>query len=300
MKKMNKKVSVIIPTLNAGHQIQLLLEKIYSQTVNVDEIIIVDSESEDDTVQKCTRKQNVKVIEISRKEFDHGGTRDMALKTSVGDYIIFLTQDAVPLDEYCFENLVKFFDDPLVAVVCGRQIARSDATKMEQLVREFNYPAESCVRSKEDIAVYGIKTFFCSDVCAAYRRDIYEKLGGFEHPLITNEDMFYAAKAIQNGYKTAYSAEAKIIHSHNFSLKEQYDRNYIQGIEIEKHKELLGNTSKNAEGLKMVKYVSARLLKRGHVVSLVLFFLDCIARYMGSKAGSKKGRKFVEKKTDKK
>lgn len=40
----------------------------------------------------------------------------------------------------------------------------------------------------------GIKTFFCSDVCAAYRVDLFHKLGGFESPVIFNEDMFLLQK----------------------------------------------------------------------------------------------------------
>ena len=72
----------------------------------------------------------------------------------------------------------------------------------------------------------GIKTYFCSDVCAMYRRPIYESLGGFEEKMIFNEDMVMAAKIIQSGYKVAYAAEAKVIHSHNYSCMQQFKRNF--------------------------------------------------------------------------
>lgn len=283
-------ISLIIPTLDAEDYIENLLDRIKQQTCKVDEIIIVDSESTDNTVALCSKYENVRVISILRSEFDHGRTRDMALRESKGDYILFMTQDALPQDECYVENLLKPFSDEDVALVGGRQVARSDAWKMEKLVREFNYPSASYVRSKEDISQYGIKTYFCSDVCSAYRRDVYEKLGGFEFPLKTNEDMFYAATVIQSGYKVAYAADAVVIHSHNFTLKEQYKRNYIQGIEIEKHKELLGNVSQNAEGMRFVKYVSKELLKKGYVFSFIHFGFDCCARLIGSKLGAKQGR----------
>jgi rhamnosyltransferase len=131
----------------------------------------------------------------------------------------------------------------------------------------------------------GIKAFFCSDVCAAYRRRIYEELGGFEYPLKTNEDMFFAAAAIRNGYRVAYAADARVLHSHNFSLKEQYHRNRIQGYEIERHRSLLGNVSKVNEGIRMVRFVSGKLLKQGRLVSFAHFGLDCFARLLGSRAG---------------
>ena len=159
---------------------------------------------------------------------------------------------------------------------------------MERLVRSFNYPAESHVRSKEDIPVRGIKTFFCSDVCAAYRREIYLELGGFDYPISTNEDMFYAARAIRAGYLIAYAADALVFHSHNLTLKEQYRRNYIQGYEIEKHRELLGGVAQESEGWKLVKYVSGELLRSGHAGAFVRFGFDCCARFLGSRAGKKK------------
>ena len=294
-KKKGKFISLIIPTLNAEHFIELLIDRIRRQTLPPNEIIVVDSESTDNTVSKCSGIEGVQVVSILRREFDHGGTRDMALRVSRGDYVLFMTQDALPQDEYYIENLLKAFDDSEVVVAYGRQIARPDAVRMEKLVREYNYPSVSHVRSKQDIPQYGIKTFFCSDVCSAYRRDIYEEIGGFEHLLKTNEDMFYAAKAIQQGYKVAYMANAKVIHSHNFSLREQYQRNYILGIEMEKHRDLLENVSQDSEGKKMVKYVSKELLKRGYVISFIHFGFDCCARFLGNRAGRKKGNSLLDK-----
>lgn len=72
----------------------------------------------------------------------------------------------------------------------ARQLPKSDCHIVEQYTRQFNYPEQSCVKTKADIPTLGIKTFFCSDVCAAYRRDLFEELGGFESPVIFNEDMF--------------------------------------------------------------------------------------------------------------
>lgn len=282
-------ISVIIPTLNAESFMRPLMETLRQQTLQPDEIIVVDSESTDDTVKICQGYPNVRILPVLRKDFDHGKTRDMALRESKGDIVVFMTHDARPADIYFLENLIDFLrSDKQLAVVSGRQLAREDAIIMERLVREFNYPPRSNVRSKKDIPKYGIKTYYCTDVCAAYRRDIYLELGGFDYPLKTNEDMFFAAKAVNSGYKVGYAANAMVVHSHNFTLKQQYDRNYIQGFEIEKHRELLGDVSANSEGMKMVKTVSLQLLKKGKVGSFVHFGFDCCARLLGSKAGKKK------------
>ena len=277
---------MIIPTLNAEKELPALLEGLSAQTVQPDEVIVIDSESGDRTVQ-IAEAAGAKVMTVRRKDFDHGKTRDTALQASSGDTVVFLTQDAVPADEHFLENLIRPLGEEKAAVATGRQLPKADATPMEKLVRAFNYPAESHIRSEEDVPRMGIKAFFCSDVCAAYSREIYQALGGFDYPLKTNEDMFYAAQAIRGGYRVAYAADAKVFHSHNFTLKEQYRRNKIQGYEIARHRDVLGDVSQESEGMKLVKSVSLGLLKQGRVISFLHFGLDCCARLLGSRAGRK-------------
>ena len=288
LKKENEVISLIIPTRNAGKEIEVLLNRIQMQTCIPDEIIIVDSSSTDQTVSICCQYPNVKVLTIDQNEFDHGKTRDMAIRTCCGDIVIMMTQDAIPKDAYLVENLIRPLENLSVVAVTGRQLAKTDASPMEKLIREFNYPPYGHIRSKDDVEKLGIKAFFFSDVCAAYRKEIYLQLGGFECPITTNEDMFYAAKVLQSGYKIAYASDAVVYHSHNFSLKEQYQRNYIQGYEIEKHKELLGNVKLEGEGMKLVVYVIKGLLKSGRVFSIVRFGFDCCARMLGNKMGKRK------------
>ena len=278
-------ISVIIPTINAEKELPGLLSSLKNQTIIPDEIIVIDSGSDDSTKEICRSDAAVTLIEIQRDEFDHGRTRDFALRSSRGDIVVFLTQDALPADEEMLKNLISPLSDPRVAVCTGRQIPKPDASGMERLIREFNYPSTSHIRSADDIPRMGIKTFFCSDVCAAYNRNTYLELGGFVYPLKTNEDMFFAAKAIHAGFLIAYAADATVYHSHDFTLKEQYIRNYIQGYEMEKHRSLLGDVSKESEGVKLVRYVSAGLLKHGRIISFIRFGFDCCARYLGSRAG---------------
>jgi len=291
-------VSAIILTMNAEKNIVPLLQTLQDQTVAPCEIIVADSESTDNTVS-IAKEYGAKILPIKRSEFNHGGTRDYALQQSKGEYILYLTHDAVPANNVLIERLVDMLKStPKMAVVYGRQLPRENATYMERLVRDYNYPAEGHVYEAKDISAHGIKTFFMSDVCALYRRNIYEKIGGFETDIKTNEDMFYAASAISNGYAVGYAADAEVVHSHNFSLKEQYRRNYIQGYEIERHKQLLSsasgeNVSQNSEGIKLVKVVTKKMLSKGRVFSWIHFGFDCCARYAGNYMGRKKARNEV-------
>lgn len=288
---MSNKISVIIPTLNAGKELPCLLAALQKQKRRIDEIIVVDSASLDETVEICKKNSLVKLLQIERKDFDHGKTRDMAFKESIGDIVIFMTQDAIPANSGLIDRLVAPLEEGKAVLSTARQLPKKDASRMEQLVRAFNYPEKSHIRSKNDIQRMGIKTFFCSDVCAAYKREIYFELGGFDYPIKTNEDMFFAAKVINSGYRIAYVADALVYHSHNFTLKEQYKRNYIQGYEIERHIEALNNVSQGGEGMRLVKFVSKELLKKGYIGSFIRFGFDCCARIMGSRAGKNRARK---------
>lgn len=281
-------ISLIIPTLNAGQVILPLLNAISEQSVRVMEVAIVDSSSDDETVPLASGYSdlNVSVHVISRSEFDHGMTRHQALELTTGDLVVFLTQDAHPADEQLIKNLISpMLCDDSVGMSYGRQLPKKSATRFEQLIREYNYPNKSSIRSASEIGCIGIKAFFASDTCAAYRRDAYEAVGGFERPCSTNEDMFMAAKLMKAGYKVAYCANAKVYHSHNFTFIEQFRRNKASAYERANHSDLLDGVSETNEGIKLVKYVSLQLVREGRYLDLGKFGVDCLARFSGTIAG---------------
>ena len=291
-------ISLIIPALNAEKTIRNLLNSIYQQTVIPDEILIADSQSGDSTLEILKSFPDIRITNIRRSEFDHGKTRDLMVKHSKGDIIIFMTQDAIPADDDSISNLIQPLKDQNIAVSYGRQLPRPEASTSECLIRSFNYPGTSHVYSKKDIPLHGIKTFFCSDVFAAYQKSVYQELGGFEYPIRTNEDMLFAAKAIQSGYSVAYAADARVIHSHNFSFREEYQRNYIQGYELEKHKELLSHENASSEGMKLFRYVSGALWKQGKIFEWFRFTGDCASRYLGNRAGRKDAENEMTRSSD--
>lgn len=285
MKSATYSVSVIIPTLNAEKELPGLLDRLHKQTLHPAEVIVIDSASDDNTSLVCAKDPSVRFIPIQREDFDHGRTRDIAIRVAGGDYVVFLTQDVIPANNELLQRLTEPLIKGDAIVSTGRQLPKTDASYMEASVRAYNYPDTSAIRSKKDIPTLGIKTFFCSDVCSAYNKEIYLELGGFEYPIKTNEDMLFAAKAINNGYSVAYVAEAIVYHSHELTLRQQFRRNYIQGYEIERHKALLGEGSLASEGKKMVTHVVRDLLQKGHPISAASFVADCTARYLGNRAG---------------
>lgn len=284
-------VSVIIPTLNAELEIADLLVTLEHQSLPPSEILVVDSASDDDTTSLVQAHDGVRLLQIDRCDFNHGATRDVALRETVGEFVCFLTQDAVPASSDYLERLVTpMVEDPAVALVSGRQLPKADARRFEQLVRSFNYPDSPSVRSKSDLEKLGIKTFFASDTCSAYRRSAYLECGGFEH-VNTNEDMLMAAKFVASGLKVAYEPSAEVYHSHNLTPKQQYSRNHAVGMFLETHADDLMHASEIGEGGRLVKSVSVQLLREGNFGELVAFGIDCCARLLGNRAGRRAARR---------
>lgn len=284
-------ISVIIPTLNAEHDIEGLLTVLGRQSIQPIEILVVDSASEDRTIELIQKHKGVRLLQIDRQDFNHGSTRDLALRESRGDFVCFLTQDAVPVSDDYLELLVApMVDDSEIALVSGRQLPKADARRFEQLVRGFNYPDSSSVRSKRDLKKFGIKTFFASDTCSAYRRTAYLECGGFEH-VNTNEDMLMAARFITSSMKVAYEPRAEVYHSHNFTPSQQFARNRAVGFFLESHADDLMHTSETGEGGRLVKSVSLQLLREGNFGEFVAFGVDCCARLLGNRAGRRAARK---------
>lgn len=284
-------VSVIIPTLNAEHEIEDLLAALERQSLRPMEILVVDSASDDGTVPLVKMHEGIRLLQIERCDFNHGATRDMALRTTTGDFVCFLTQDALPASDAYLERLVTpMVGDPSIALVSGRQLPKADARRFEQLVRSFNYPDSPSVRSKSDLNKCGIKTFFASDSCSAYRRTAYLDCGGFEY-VNTNEDMLMAARFVASGLKVAYEPGAEVYHSHNLTPSQQFARNRAVGMFLESHSDDLMHASEIGEGGRLVKAVSSQLLREGNLTEFIAFGVDCCARLLGNRAGRRAARK---------
>jgi rhamnosyltransferase len=176
--------------------------------------------------------------------------------------MLFMTQDAMPKDEHLVKHLVNAFDlDSDIKAAYARQLPNDTCREIEKYTRSFNYPEESRVKSKEDLQSLGIKTFFCSNVCAMYEKETYDRLGGFIRRTIFNEDMIYAGGLIQNGFKIAYVAEAEVIHSHNYNAIEQFHRNFDLAVSQTDNPQIFAGIRSEKEGIRLVLNTTKHLLK---------------------------------------
>ena len=223
-------VSVVIPTWNAACWLDQVLTMLKEQSLPPREIVIVDSGSTDATLA-IVQRHGVRLLHIGKEQFDHGGTRSLAAQQTKGEIIAFLTQDAIPADRQALASLVApFGDDPLLAACYGRQLPNTDANPFSAHLRLFNYPEQDSVRSLADRHFLGFKTIFISNSFAAYRREALEQVGFFPEKLLFGEDTLTVANLLNLGYRVRYVSQAKVFHSHNYTMWQDCRRYFDIGV----------------------------------------------------------------------
>ncbi len=280
------KVDVIIPVYKPDRRFFQLIERLEAQTVTIRHIIIMNTEEKYfEQLIYGTRfleqHQQITVHHLSKKEFDHGRTRARGVMKSDADVFVMMTQDAMPADDKLIEALMTALEQEHVAAAYARQLPAEDADPVEAYMRSYNYPETSYVKSAEDLPRLGIKTYFCSNVCCAYRRELYEELGGFSCHAIFNEDMIYAAGAIKAGYRIAYAADARVIHSHNYTCRQQFHRNFDLGVSQADHPEIFAGVPSEGEGIRSVKAAAAYLRRQKQRRKIPGLFLQSGCKYAG-------------------
>ena len=294
---MKKSIDVIIPAYKPDKTFENLISRLQKQTVKPRKILVVNTGEDywnqgdfDKTpfLSESASGIEMRVVHVREEEYDHGGTRKMMAGMSDADILLFMTQDAMPADTHLLEQFQKIFQNAQetgIAAAYARQLPSADCHLMERYTRQFNYPPESRIKSREDLSELGIKTYFCSNVCAAYLRSVYEQLGGFEERTIFNEDMIFAGKLIQNGYKVAYAADAKVIHSHNYNGKQQFQRKFDLAVSQTEHPEIFEGIKSEKEGIRLVGETAGFLLKEGKPWMIIRLFVISACKYAGYKLG---------------
>jgi len=244
-------VDVLIPVYRPGKELEILLNRLKEQSSPVRKIIIMNTEEIFFPEEIMDGRDNLEIHHLTKDQFDHGGTRDQGIRGSAADVVVCMTQDAVPANRDLIKNLLKMFADEDVWVAYARQLPKKDCSEVERYTRNFNYPEQSCIKGNEKISKMGVKAFFCSNVCAAWRRDAYLQLGGFEKKTIFNEDMILAGKLIQAGGKIAYCADACVIHSHNYSAVQQFRRYFDLAVSQTMHPEVFAGVRSESEGMRL-------------------------------------------------
>lgn len=276
-------IDIICPLYNAENDIKRLHKSLLKQKdVNINKIRYILTESKDKT-EEILQTMNVEYKKIKKQEFSHSLTRETEAFDSKADILTFITQDVIIEREDWLRNLTKDIETGEVDACYSRQLCNNNT--IEKYTRESNYPDKSEVVSKEDIEKLGLKTFFFSDAASAIKRETFVKLNGYDNKdLVISEDMYIAYKLITNGYKIKYCADSEVIHSHEFTLKQYYNR-YKDTGKFFKENNYLNKYKVNQAGGNLAKYILKRAWQDKNWKVLANYIPNMAVRFIGMKVG---------------
>ena len=280
---MKVKIDIICPLYNAEKYIDKLHGSFLKQKqVNINEIKYILTECGDNT-EKILKSKKIKYKKIPKKDFSHSLVREEAAMSSSSDILVFVTQDVVIEDDLWLYNLTKDIIKNRCEAAFSRQITKYN--NIEKYTREKNYPEKSYIVSKDDLDTMGLRTFFFSDASSAIKTDVFKTLNGYDNKdLPISEDMYIAYKIIMNGYKIKYCSNSIVYHSHNFTLREIYDRYKLTG-KFFKENRYLDQYGTTGSGANLAKYILKRIFQEKRFNLLLRYPFDMGARFIGMKVG---------------
>lgn len=220
-------VSIVLPTLNAEAHLPALLKAVFSQRLEPQEILVVDSGSTDGTLQIAAAHERVRVVPI--EDFSHGRARNIGATAAGGEIIAYLSQDALPRDELWLSELVDPLRQENVAASYSRQMPRENASPMEEFFLLNRFPEEGVLREKQvGGGELGLDQVFFSNVSSAVKKDVLERFP-FDEDLIMSEDQQLSRDLLEGGYAVAYAPRSVVIHSHDYSLTDVF-RRYLDSV----------------------------------------------------------------------
>lgn len=291
-------IQIIIPVYKPDNKLLELLRQIKRQTIKDIPLLIIDSGSNDEYKNEI-KNMNCLVKKIDFRTFNHGGTRQMGADMFPDkDVYIYLTQDAILADEYAINNIIKAFNNDNVGCAYGRQLPHKGASIFATHARLFNYKNKSYIYSVNDKKKYGMKTAFNSNSFAAYRRKALKDVGGFPTNTILSEDMYVTAKMLLKNWSVAYCADAKVYHSHNYTIWQEFKRYFDIGVFHAREswiREIFGKAE--CEGKRFIISEMEMLLKKEPLLLLEMVFRDGM-KFLGYRLGI--GEKYIPKNIKKK
>jgi rhamnosyltransferase len=222
-------VSIVIPTLNGGDDLRRCLEQIAAQDFSGrHEVVVVDSGSSDGSAS-LARSLGAVVCEIARNEFNHGRARNMGAAIARGEMLVFTSQDACPDDDHWLSALVTpLRRDSGLAGVYGRQLPHADARPAQRYFLDFLYGSEPREQSADGPAELSMETTLFSNVNSAMPRGLWGRFP-FAEDIVMSEDQEWSARVLLAGLRLRYVPEARVRHSHIYTLRSAFRRFFDSG-----------------------------------------------------------------------
>lgn len=229
-------ISIVIPVKDGGDALGRCLEALSRQQLDRDEpveLVVVDSGSSDGSV-RLALDHGARVQEIPPQEFTHGASRNLGASLSSGELLVFISQDATPVDERWLQTLTRpLREDALLAGVYGRQVANDDATPPERYFLDFLYGPRPRRQRAAAVSELSMQTTLFSNANGAIRRELWENFP-FVEDIIMSEDQDWSRRVLLAGWSIGYEPRAAVRHSHSYTIASAFRRFFDSGASADR------------------------------------------------------------------
>ena len=212
-------ISVIATIKNEGEEIENFLNSLFNQSLKAKEIIIVDGGSTDNTIEELKKfKKKIPDLKVEiKKGFNISQGRNFAIRDCDTE-LIAVTDGGVELKQDWLENLFNSFKYNKDAEVVGGFSLPLYKSWFERTISCLFMPQVNEINPKK---------FMPSSRSIAFKKDVWEKVGGYPEELNIGEDMFFNFKLKSIGYNMIFNPGAVVfwkMRSDFFQLFKQYFR----------------------------------------------------------------------------
>lgn len=205
--------SIVIRAYNEARHIGRLLDGIAQQTLGDAEIILVDSGSTDETVA-IAQRYPVQIVRIQPEQFTFGRSLNLGISHAHGEFVVIASAHVYPVYPDWLERLLAPFANPAVALTYGKQRGEQTTQFSERQIFARWFPEHSDLHQKHP---------FCNNANAAIRRSLWQERP-YDESLSGLEDLDWARWALEQGHTIAYTAEAEIVHVHQETPRDVFNR----------------------------------------------------------------------------
>lgn len=181
-------------------------------------LLVFDNASVDGTAD-IVRASADRVVTVPRGQYVPGRVLNQAMELTTGPVVVFLNSDCTPVGASWLRRLLEPFDDPAVSAVFGQQEPRPGCPPLEAKdIREMYGDGHRQARFRHCFSM----------ASSAIRRTAWEEVR-FDESLDYSEDIDWSWRVRRRGGEIRYAPEARVLHSHAYTLRQQYRRQSGEG-----------------------------------------------------------------------